>query len=246
MTGAGDSSLGGGAFPPTRWSIILDAGDANAEARRRALDELCRLYWKPVYAYIRAVRRVERHEAKDLTQDFFVEVMEGNLLSRASPEKGTFRGYLRGALHLFLLEQRRQAGALKRGGGRRTLTLDDDEVRRIDQLTAAPGATPEQAFDRQWMHSVIDIAVQDLRDEMARTGREIYFRVFDRHQLHPPAGDPPSHAQLAREFTLRESDVNHYLAECRRKLRECISGRIRDYVSSPGEVEEEVRGLFSA
>jgi RNA polymerase sigma-70 factor (ECF subfamily) len=232
------TSIGGAgaAFPPTRWSRLVQARDASS---LDALNELCRLYWKPAYAFVRALRPCTNEEAKDLTQAFFVELLEGGLLERYAPRRGSFRSYLRGALRLFLLEEHREATAAKRGGGRAIVPIDDAEVmeRAVEE--------PDAAFDREWSRALLRAAVQDVEKELAATGRAAYFRVFDRHELNPPATGAPSHADLARDFGLKETDVNHYLAACRRMLRERVAERIRETVSDPEEVPEELYKLFS-
>lgn len=246
MTLPQDTSLGGrgGSFPSTRWSTILAARDPASPACRRALEELCRRYWKPIYVYVRAVRGFSNEEAKDLTQEFLLEAIEGNLLERYSADRGSFRTYLRGALRLFLLEQHRKTGSLRRGGDRRRFALRDEEAKSMEKLLRAPGLDPEQVFDEQWVSSVIDAALQDLFEELERDGKERQFRLFDRYELHPPPGESLSYPQIGEIFGMTESEVNHALTTCRRILRERIRDRIRDYVGIESEVEEEIRRFF--
>lgn len=248
MGAAETTSVGGERreLPSTSWATILEARHRDPGRSREALNELCRLYWKPVYAHIRAARRLSNERAKDLTQDFFLEILEGRLLSHADPGRGRFRSYLRGALRLFLFERHREGAALKRGGDRVFLPLGECELEEADSAGAASAPPADDAFDRQWMRSVIDLAVQDLRERLAAAGQDVRFRVFERHQLHPPPGGAPSHEELAAEFRIRASDVNHHLAEGRRQLRELIERRIRETVASEGDVQEEINHLFSA
>ncbi len=247
MAARRETSLGGGGrgFPSTHWSLIVGAKNRDSGECRRALDELCRLYWKPIYAYVRIARSLTNEEAKDLAQEFILHMIEGEMLQRFAPEKGSFRGYLRGALRIFLMKQHHKKIALKRGGGRAVLALDHSETRGVEDQIMAGEATPEDAFEQQWANSVIDLAVAELKTEMIREGKEIHFSLFDRHELHPPATGTPSHADLAAEFRLRESDVNHALAACRRSLREHVRNQIRKYVSSEEELSDEIRRFFT-
>lgn len=246
MVRDGDTQIGGGdrEFPPTEllWSKILCARDPNAPGYAHAVGELCRLYWKPAYAYVRATRGYSNEQAKDLTQEFFAEILDGNLLSRFKPERGSFRGYLRGALHLFLAEQYRKATAQKRGGGRRPLSIDEAD---FDIADADAAATPDEAFERQWERSLLDLALGDLRTELTTLGRSSQFRIFERYELFTPSDGPPTYADLAREFGVKASDVDNWLRDCRRRLRELAVRRIHEYVESDADAAQELGSLFA-
>jgi len=191
-----------------------------------------------VYAFIRAVRAQGNEDAKDQTQRFFVDLLEGDLLARFSPDRGSFRSYLKGAVRKFLLECHREAGALKRGGGRVFLPIEEG----VDEEVAA---SPEEIFERAWVHSVLDLAMKDLGQEMTEAGKEVPFRVFERYYSTPVGESRISHADLAREFGLSESDVNHFIESGRHQLRERVVSRIREYVGEESEVAEEVARLFA-
>jgi len=228
------------AFPATRWSVIRDARQPQSEA----LNALCQAYWKPVYAWIRASRAFGNEDAKDLTQEFFAELVDGGLLARFTAVRGSFRAYLRGALDLFLRERRRADHALKRGGGRRIVSLADEEVRAVDATATRADATIESAFDHEWINAVLAMAVADLRAELARAGRETWFAVFERHELTPLAGEPETYAQLADAFGLKPTDVSNYLVYGRRRLRELVVARIADTVADEQDLAREVASLF--
>jgi len=224
--------------------MILAARDPDSPAYRSALEELCKRYWKPIYAYIRVVRRRTNEESKDLTQEFLLELLEGNLLGRYSAERGSFRTYLRGALQLFLLEQHRKAGSLRRGGDRNVFALEDADVATIEELIRAPDLAPEEVFDEQWVRSLLDAALHDLSEELSKAGKEHHFRLFDRYELHPPPGESLSYPEIGKRFGMTESEVSHALSDCRRILRERIRDRIRDYVETEQEVDEEIQRFF--
>ncbi len=204
------------------------------------MNELCHLYWKPVYAFIRNSRHVSNEDAKDLTQAFFEELLERNFFDRAAPELGSFRSYLRGAVHRFLLKQHERGAALKRGGGKKLLPLDDARL-ELDIPEDGQGLSAEDVFDRQWGKDLIDQALEVLREELHRSDKLLHFRVFERYALDPPAEEATSYAKVAAEFGLSESDIGHYLAFCRKRIREILTDRIRDYVTN----EREVTGEFS-
>jgi RNA polymerase sigma-70 factor (ECF subfamily) len=198
-----------------------------------------------VYIYVRAALRGNREEAKDVTQEFFLELVEGLFLDRFSPDKGSFRGYLKGSLRFIMMERNRKAGAQKRGGNCKLLRMDDGDLDLADQLAYAPGVTPEQAFDKQWRNSLYELAIKDLRESLALSGKEKYFQVFELYYLRSQRGEAPlSYTEVANTLGIRELDVSHYLAACRKSMREKLLGRIRAFVSTEQALSEEVAEFF--
>src|SRR5438132_9935265 len=147
----GDTSLGGAqqGFPETVWDVLCRARDSDENVRRDALGEICGRYWKPVYHYVRAAWAKSNDDAKDLTQAFFLWLMEGETLSRYEPERASFRAYLKGLLKNFVRHQDDALRRLKRGGGR-ILELDGN-LSPIKEMIADPESVdPEKIFDRVW------------------------------------------------------------------------------------------------
>ena len=243
MAGRNDTEIGGiaSAFPSTQWAVLREARDRRSPGYRQAIAELCRLYWKPIYLYLRSSRAMDNERAKDLTQVFLLEVLEGDLLARFRPDHGSFRAYLRGALRLFLLEDHRDGIALKRGGGRTLVSIEREEEGRL-AAQADAAADPDEIFDRQWADTILEQAVAALREELSG---KVAFQVFDRYELNPPPGGAPSYAELSGEFSLKESDVSNHLVVCRKRLRELVVERLRGLVSSEAEVAAELLRLFS-
>lgn len=240
------TSLGGPGreFPATRWSLIREAGGKGAAPSRAALDLLCHAYWKPVYAYLRSARSLKNEAAKDLTQEFFLDLLDGGLLARYAPERGSFRRYLKGALHLFLREHHRQDQAAKRGGGRKVVSLDDDAVKLVDVLADRAGKTPEEIFDQQWANALLEQAAAALKAELLGAGRAAWHGIFDRYDLNRPVGAALTYADLAREFGVKETDVTNILNHCRKRLREIVLQCVRETVAFEGEISVEVAELF--
>jgi len=239
-----ETSLGGPArsFPTTRWSLILQARDPSSPTYQASINDLCRMYWKPVYASLRALRQFSNEEAKDLTQGFFIELLEGGMLDRFQADRGSFRRYLRGALRQFMLDRRDAAMAIKRGGGKNILSLD---AKDFENVTPARGTTAEEVFDRQWAKEVLDRAVEDLREEMTESGKELHFRLFERYELHEPEVEGTTYARMAQEFGIKETDVTNHLFSCRSRLRELILTRIRDYADTESDVRAELAEIFT-
>lgn len=226
-------------FPTTvsLWSTFLQAADPAAPGRRDALDRLCRQYWRPVLGFIRATRRLSDADANDLAQEFFIEILEGDMLRRYSASGGKFRSYLCGAVKLFLLESARKASAKKRGGGRAFF-----EIQEYDEIPGA--ASPEEAFDRQWTQTLLRMAVADLKAELEAADRGVVFAVFDRYELNPQAEEPPSYPALAAQLGIKETDVDNHLRFCRRRMRELVAQRVRDTVATPEDARRELDELF--
>lgn len=239
MAQPADTTMGGGnrQFPVTRWSLIRAAADRNSPACRTALEHLCELYWKPAYAYVRASRSVAVEEAKDLTQAFFLELVEGGMLERYSPDLGSFRGYLRGAMSLFLRDAHRRQTRLKHGGGRKILSLD---TRVVDSDSMPGAADPDSAFDEEWVRTLLDLCLRDLKEDLTRTGREAAYRLYEKYEIDRPADGDATYGGLAREFGMTEQDVASALRLARRKLRTLLVERIQDYVSGEHEAAEEL------
>ena len=144
-----DSKAGGRPnFLTTQWGLVIAASADDAEARA-ALEELYRLYCYPVYAFIRR-RGHGRQDAQDLTQDFFVHLLERGTLGRADSQRGRFRSFLLGALDYFLAHAAERARAGKRGGGCQLVFLDDDAAEDRYQLAAPEGMTAEKVFEARW------------------------------------------------------------------------------------------------
>src|SRR5262245_31972625 len=144
------TDIGGpaGGFPSTSWSLVRAATDP-AGGWREPMGALLGRYWKPVYQFVRIRWRKSNEDAKDLTQEFFAFLLDGDDLRRAAPEHGTFRSYLKTALDHFLVDEHRKAGALKRGGGLGRVALDFSDLDPC--LEDESEASPEAAFDREWV-----------------------------------------------------------------------------------------------
>jgi RNA polymerase sigma factor (sigma-70 family) len=247
-----DTSTGGPArpFPTTVWSDILAAGDPAHPAYRESLDRLFRMYWKPVYAFIRASWRKPNEDAKDLTQAFFTRLLEKMTISRMRPERGSFRGYLKIALNHFVIDAERH-DAVRRPPG----TMFELDARPEELEPPAPGLTPEQAYDREWFRCLLAQAVDGLRVELVKDGKEGYWDAFRMYCLEP-AGAPgaglladeppegPTYSAVSRALRVSETEVRHYLAHSRGALRRLLRQRIRDYTMREEDVDPELAQIL--
>lgn len=228
-------------FATTRWSLIRAAGRDDEFASRRALSELCELYWFPVYSFVR--RRGNDHDrALDLTQGFFTRLLERDGLATADPAKGRFRSYLLAACQHFLANQYDFAIAQKRGGGETLLSLNFDNADGRYGVEPADGHTAEQEFERRWALALLEQALAGLRAEYADAGKETLFERLK----GTLTGESPPLADVAAELGLSEGAVKVAAHRLRQRYRERLRSAIAETVDSPDEIDGEIRALFAA
>jgi RNA polymerase sigma factor (sigma-70 family) len=233
-------------FPVTRHSVILASGSADPEARRRAYSSIVEAYWKPVYKYTRLKWHAAADEAEDLTQAFFTRAFEKNFFTSYDAQKARFRTFLRTCLDGFIANERKAAQRLKRGGAVHLVPLDfktaEGELRQHD--VAVP-SDMDEFFDHEWARSIFGLAVERLRAHYAGSGRENYYRVFERYDLEAaPAGERLTYAELAGELGVRPTDVTNYLAAARRQFRAFVLDRLRELTASNEEFTAEAKRLL--
>ena len=225
-------------FPTTRWTLVVAAGDPQRKEARSALVDLCENYWYPLYAYLRR-RGYPADQAQDLTQEFFVRVLEGRYLDRADPEKGRFRSFILTSLKFFAADEEDRQRARKRGGGA-VVSLEFSSGEERYQREPAHDETPERIFERRWALSVLDRVVERLRNEFVHHGRPEHFerlKVFLLGQSDAP------YATLARELGTSEGALKVAIHRLRKRYRELFRQEIADTVADPAEVESELRFL---
>src|SRR5262245_60431019 len=154
-------------FTTTHWSVVLAAGRGTSPAAQVAMEQLCRAYWYPLYAHVRR-RGHDHHSAEDSTQEFFARLLDQQWLNSVAPEKGRFRTFLLASLDHFLTNEWRRGQALKRGGGKEIISLE--ETRSGEERFSrepASDAAPERAFDKLWATTVLDQAMTRLQQEFS-------------------------------------------------------------------------------
>jgi len=236
-----------GGFPPTRYSIVAGATSDDPDARRQAFDALVAVYWKPVYKYLRLKWNVGDEDARDSTQAFFARALEKSFFRRYDSSKARFRTYLRVCLDGFVSNERKAAQRLKRGGEVTLVPLDfetaEGELRRHE---ASRDPDLDEFFHHEWIRNLFDLAVTDLREHYAETGKPHYFEIFRRYDLEgsDALAGRPTYAALAAEFGLAVTDITNYLAAARRELRRLVLERLRGVCANDREFQEEARHLL--
>lgn len=230
----------GEGFPRTSWTLLVAADGIQAESRQ-ALDSLCKTYWYPLYAYIRR-RGMDSEEARDLTQDFFVHLLNGKLFEKANPVKGRFRSFLMQSLRNFLADAADRRNSLKRGSGLAPLPFEISDGEARYEREAKHDETPERIFERRWARALLDHVMQTLREDFIKHGRLDHFNALRSHLAG--TGDAP-YAELARKLDISESALKSGIHRLRKRYRDLLRAEVAATVDDPTEVDAELRYLLS-
>jgi RNA polymerase sigma factor (sigma-70 family) len=229
-------------FPRTHWSVVLSASDPGGSGAAEALEKLCRIYWYPLYAYVRR-RGKPPPDAQDLTQEFFARLLARHWLERADQTRGRFRTFLLTALERFLANEWDKEQALKRGGAHQFVPLDfADAETRYGSEPAGP-LTPEQVFERRWALILLDTVLDKLGLEYCAEGKADLFAALKPGLVSNPSS--LAYPQLARTLDLSESGVRVAVHRLRQRYRDLLRAEIANTVVSAEEVEAEMRHLFN-
>ena len=237
-------------FAATQWSVILAAGrsQADVEGSRAAVAQLCQTYWAPLYSYVRA-RGYARHDAQDLTQAFFAYLLEHKIYTRTDRQKGKFRSFLLASLKNFLCDARDRDQALKRGGGRDFVPLDEaltaaaESVYECRAPVSAGSNADDRLFERSWAEALVGAALERVAAAYAGEGKAELFDQL-RSFLTIGAAPPPSYAQLAERLASSESTLRSHVTRLRARYREMLRAEVRRTVATEAEVDAELRELL--
>jgi RNA polymerase sigma factor (sigma-70 family) len=231
-------------FATTHWSAVQRAGDSQSPGSTAALEELCRAYWFPIYAFVRA-RGQGPEEARDLTQEFFARLLEKKWLAQADPERGRFRSFLLACCKNFLVNEWRHAHRLKRGAGC-TFSLDELDAEQRYQVAPADNSSPEKIFDRRWAAALLARVLERLQMECDDDGaqRARRFEVLKVFLLEEKGA--LSFNDAAAELGLSVVATKGIVHRLRQRYRQIFREEISDTVSRPEDVEDETRHLFQA
>jgi RNA polymerase sigma-70 factor (ECF subfamily) len=215
-------------FPETQWSQLLALGDRAHPRRPELMQRLGERYWEPVYHYVRALRRVSAEDAEDLTQQFFTTLLSRGDLEKLSPERGSFRGFLKTALRNALISADRAARA-------RPALFPYEQAETAWQQH--PDLGPDEAFDRAWARTVLLEGVARLREQLTAEGRHGQLAMFESYCLGDGA---PTYAALAAQHGVTEDDVRNRLREARQRLRQILRKQLRETLAAGEDVESEL------
>jgi DNA-directed RNA polymerase specialized sigma24 family protein len=236
----------GGAFPKTRHSAVRALKSDDGLVRARAYETVLSCYWKPTYKYIRLKWGESRENAEDLTQAFLATAYEKRYFERYDPQQARFQTFLRTCVDRFVANERKYTQRLKRAGDASAVPLDfnlaEEELQRsrsADQLSM------EDFFEREWIRSLLALAVESLRRECLARGRATHYALFARYDLAvDEASSAPTYQQLAAEFSLSSTTVTNYLAAVRRDFRRILLDHLRELTATDEEYRNTARRVL--
>jgi RNA polymerase sigma factor (sigma-70 family) len=227
-------------FGETPCSVVVAAGATTEPRAQAALTELCRIYWRPIYAYLRR-SGYDRQDAQDLTQSFFHHLLENETLGRVSRDRGRFRSFLIGALKLCLADEQARRHTLKRGGGIQFISTDELEAEELHELRADREIAPDEILDARWAGVVLERALEKVRSELDAEGKPKTFELLSPFL----AGDKPtiSYDEVAKELGISLGAVKTQIHRLRQRFAAAVRSEIMQTVAAPHEVENELSEL---
>ena len=248
-TRVGNGRGQGDLFPSTHWSVVVAAGRSQAEPviAQAALEELCQIYWAPLYSFVRS-RGYAMEDAQDLTQSFFAYLIEHKIYARADRTKGKFRSFLLASLKNFLGHAYDREQTLKRGGSLDFLPLDDARAKAAESLfqthfVSAEPAGEDRVFERTWAEALVRVGLERLAAEQKAEGKHKLFeelRIFLTSSPNPL----PTYDDLAVRLSLPPSTLRSRVTRLRARYRELLRAEVRRTVDTEAEVDGELHWLF--
>jgi RNA polymerase sigma factor (sigma-70 family) len=228
-------------FTTTHWSVVLEA-QTESPAAQEALEKLCQIYWHPIYSFVQR-KGVDPEEAKDITQQFFADLLEHRNLTAVRKEKGRFRSYLLGALKYFLVDERRRGMATKRGKGQRLIPLEELSGDERTEIEPADSITAEQIYERRWASTLLERVLGFLKNEYVAAGNAVLFDCLK--QLLPDEPGSPSQSDIAEQLGMTSNAVRQAYYRFRQRYQFLLREEIAQTVATPGDVEDELRHLIA-
>ena len=232
---------GAAAFTTTHWSVVLEA-QGESPAAQEALEKLCRIYWRPIFAFLRR-QGIGPTEAEDLTQGFFAQLLERKSFDAVRKEKGRLRSYLLGALKYFVADEQRRAMAIKRGKGQRLISLEELRAEEQIEMEPADPVTAEMIYERRWALTVLERVLSRLKDEYRTAGNATLFDSLK--QLLPDEPGAPSQAEIAGKLGMNENAIRQAFYRFRQRYQSLLREEIAHTVATPGDVEDELHHLIA-
>jgi RNA polymerase sigma-70 factor (ECF subfamily) len=229
-------------FQPTRWTLILEAADADSPQALEALNELCLIYWYPIYAYIRS-RGHSPSDAEDLTQSFFLRIIDKRGFASLDANRGKFRHFLLASIKNFLLNEWDKAKALKRGGGAETISLDLIAAEERYSLEPVESMSPDKLYDLAWARALLNRAKTRLQEEFAEKREAERLRLL--MGFLPGEQSSMTFTEVSERLGLPEGTIKSDVHRLKIKFREILRDEVANTVHSEKEIDGELVDLVS-
>lgn len=235
--------------PLTQWSLVLRAAAAETDTARNALEQLCQTYWHPIYSHARG-QGCSPHDAEDLTQGFFLHLLKNNGFTKIDPQLGNSRTFLRAGFNRYRINQWEHQSAKKRGGGCKSISIDQAKAEERLALEPINALTPDIIFDRQWALQTVEQAYLSLEHEYILSGKESLFNrlrtflLITRDADEAALGIPVTYEVVAQEFGMTKDAIKVAVMRLRQRFVSYLYQRVSNTVASPGDVEGELRYLL--
>ena len=229
-------------FATTHWSMVLRAGEVTSEARDQALSTLCDLYCYPLYVFVRR-RGYSGHDAEDLTQGFFAQLLRRQDIRGVDARRGRFRSYLLAALKHYVANDWKRQNRQKRGGGCEVLSFDA-ETAEAKYAKEVASESAERSYDRSWALALLNRAISRLREQYAKKGKADLYSAME--PFLSTSTENESYTQIAEDFDMTESAVKMAVSRMRKRYGGAIREEIAGTVEDPEQGEDELKALFEA
>jgi RNA polymerase sigma factor (sigma-70 family) len=242
-----DSSVGGeaGQFHTTRWTLVMASARDQSQTGRAALAALCQIYWYPLYAFARR-RGHSPHDSQDLTQGFFLRLLEHRALSAVNRLKGKFRSFLLACFQNYLSAETRRAHRLKRGGQCQFVSLDLESAENRYRYEPEEYLTAEKIFEARWALTLLDHAMTVLREEYVGRGKELVFNTLKGYVGIGENTSEASYEEAAKALGIGVGTVKTFIHRLRNRYLAVVREEVARTVSDPAEIESEMRALCDA
>ena len=228
-------------FATTHWSVVLAAADEPSPQVEAALARLCQTYWLPVYAFVRK-RGHSPEQAQDFTQAFFANFLEKQHVMKANQERGRFRSFLMTSVENFLRNENDRAQAQKRGGGRKLISLDEQDAEARYLCEPTTETDPAKAFEQRWAATLLNTVISRLQAEFGAAERGDLFESLQAHLWGDVESTP--YPELAERFGLSLANVKTTAHRMRQRYRDLLREEIAHTVALPSQIDDEIRHLM--
>src|ERR1700741_307559 len=236
---------GGAQFHTTRWTLVIASAQSQAEGGKAALAELCRLYWYPLYAFARRRGR-SPHDAQDLTQGFFMHLLEHRALTHVDRLKGRFRSFLLASFQNYLANELQRARSLKRGGSNQFISLDWEDGETRYRLEPADYLTAEKIYEARWAMTLLHHVMEQLRKQYAAQGKGAMFEELQAFVRFGDESRVPSYDEVARRMGIGVSAVKTLIHRLRKQYTTILREEVGRTVSDPADIDVEIHSLCDA